>query len=264
PMFLAVGSEHRDFETLARAAEGLPARVLVKAGSYWARSRAGLHRAPANVTYTDRDLSFVELRALYRQVTAVVVPLRDVRNQSGVTTILEAMSLGLPVIATAARGQRECISGPLVLRDGSLDEQATADCGPDIFERPGAFPDRDRATSEEATGLYVPPGDADALRHAMQLRMDDPALAARPGGAEARRDAGRWLGDYAARAARLGAAGARRARQSFRPERMAGDRAREVAARPGDPGAAVCGAAGAASGRSTWFGGAPCASRWCA
>src|SRR5690606_5292547 len=100
PMFLAVGSEHRDFETLARAAEGLPARVLVKAGSYWARSRAGLHRAPANVTYTDRDLSFVELRALYRQATAVVVPLRDVRNQSGVTTILEAMSLGLPVIAT--------------------------------------------------------------------------------------------------------------------------------------------------------------------
>jgi glycosyltransferase involved in cell wall biosynthesis len=97
---------------------------------------------------------------------AAVVPLADVTNQSGVTVILEAMSMGLPVVVTASRGQRECIVGPLVSAAG-IDCAVTADRGPQ------AFGDRVEGGS---TGLYVAPGDADGLRAAVELLIRDERL----------------------------------------------------------------------------------------
>lgn len=184
PTIVAVGSEHRDYETLLLAVADLPARVVIAAGSHWARSLAGVDAVPPNVEYTDEVLSFRQLRELYRSATAVVVPLHDVPNQSGITTILEAMSMGIPVITTASRGQREAIAGPLVLGDGTFDFDATADRGPHVLE--DARPPAGLLTApEESTGLYVPPCDAAALRHALQAVIEDPALAARLGGAGA-------------------------------------------------------------------------------
>lgn len=167
PVILAVGSENRDYDTLAEAVAGLPVKVLIAAGSHWARQTAGAASLPDNVRYLDKPLSFDELRQQYTEASMVVVPLQDVTNQSGVTVILEAMSMGTPVVVTATRGQRECIAGPLVLADGSVDESATAARGPQIF---GDSPDR------SATGIYVPPADPLALRAAIVRLLNDPDL----------------------------------------------------------------------------------------
>lgn len=173
-LLLAVGSEHRDYETLVRAVEGLPVRLLIAAGSHWARRLARPGSLPSNVEYLDRPLPFHELRERYAVATAVVVPVVDVPNQSGVTTILEAMSMGLPVITSTSSGQRETVRGPLVTAGGRLDWEATADRGPADARESG---------EREATGLYVPVADAAALRAAIELVLGDTALRERIGGA---------------------------------------------------------------------------------
>ena len=183
PRILAAGSEHRDYETLVRAVDGLPAHVVIAAGSHWARTVAQAAALPANVEYYDRPLPFAELREQYARATAVVVPLHPVTNQSGVTTMLEAMSMARPLVVTASPGQREVVRGPLVDARGNLDTAATADRGPALFGR-----DSGPASGEpigqpgaEPTGLYVPPGDASALRAALVRVLDDAALRAKLG-----------------------------------------------------------------------------------
>lgn len=159
PLVVAVGAEHRDYRTLIEAVRGLDVRVCIAGASHWARDVAGYDRLPANVEFLSQPLPFAELRALYARATAVAVPLVDVSNQFGVTTILEAMSMGLPVVTTANRGQRECIRGPLIGADGELEAVAEGR-GPELF---GA------TVADAATGCYVPVGDAAALRRAIEV-----------------------------------------------------------------------------------------------
>jgi glycosyltransferase involved in cell wall biosynthesis len=85
-----------------------------------------------------------ELRRLYSQARFVVVALHDVDFDAGVTTITEAMAMGKAVIVTRTRGQVD------VVRDGE-------------------------------SGLYVPPGDADALRAAIARLLNNPDEAERMG-----------------------------------------------------------------------------------
>lgn len=186
PVICAVGAEHRDYRTLVRATEGLPVRVVIAAGSNWARRTANAGNTPANVEYIPHMLPYTELRELYERATLVVVPVGDVPNQSGITTLLEAMSMERPIIATANRGQREAIRGPLVRADGSFDCDATADRGPFVIvpEAP--------ATEEHPNGLYVPSGDAAALRAAIERLLADAPLRSALARA-ARADAERWF-----------------------------------------------------------------------
>jgi glycosyltransferase involved in cell wall biosynthesis len=97
---------------------------------------------PANV----RPDSYTpdELRSLYRLARFVVVPLRDVDYDAGVNTLVEAMAMGKAVIVTRTRGQVDLV------REG---EQ----------------------------GLYVPPGDAAAMRAAVTHLAAHPDEAARMG-----------------------------------------------------------------------------------
>ena len=164
-LVVAAGSEHRDYDTLARAAKGMDAEVVIAAGSHWARERARLADVPPNVRFMDQTLGFSELRELYRSAAVVVVPLHDVPNQSGVTTILEAMSCGVPVVVTATVGQRECIAGPLVGSDGELDVSTQLSHGPHLL---GAL-----QMPPGPTGFYVRPGDAEGLRHAIERLLAD-------------------------------------------------------------------------------------------
>lgn len=175
PLIVAVGSENRDYAPLMQAAKDLDAGVVVAAGSHWARSTAGSGFRPENVEYLDKPLAFPDLRELYRRAAVVVVPLHDVANQSGVTTLLEAMSCAIPVVVTATRGQREIVTGPLVLGDGTTDPAATADRGPQAF---GA-----NHASRAVTGLYVVPNDARSLRAAIDELLRDPVTAAALGAA---------------------------------------------------------------------------------
>ncbi len=175
PLVLAVGSEGRDYECLARAAEGLDADIVIAAGSHWARAVAGADSLPPNVRYLSTPLRFSELRELYQRAALFVAPLRPVENQSGVTAILEAMSMCLPVVVTANEGQRELVAGPLVDPAGGLSPEATAERGPWVLS---GEPAPHRAP---ANGLYVPVADAEALQRAISLLLADPLMRAEMG-----------------------------------------------------------------------------------
>jgi len=158
PTLLAVGAEHRDYATLIEAVRDLPVRVRIAAGSYWARNRAAIGSTPENVEFLTQPLPFCELHAAYEAATAVVVPLEDVPNQSGVTTILEAMSMGRPVITSATAGQNECVSGPTIDGAEAVDIGSLSLRGPRLF---------DARAPVSTTGCYVPPGDVAAMRAAI-------------------------------------------------------------------------------------------------
>lgn len=105
PYILAVGAEMRNYEILNAAARHFDARVIVKASSAWmvdGRSQVGA--LPANVQLHGERLSYVELRSLYAGAATVVAPLHDTLQAAGITTILEAMAMGKPVIATRSAG----------------------------------------------------------------------------------------------------------------------------------------------------------------
>lgn len=144
PVISSAGQELRDYPTLAEAVRGLDARVVIAAASPWSKrsdTSAGVD-LPDNVEVTKLD--HFALRQLYADSTVVVVPLQETDFQAGITTILEAMSMGLPVICTRTVGQIDTIV-------------------------------------EGRTGRYVRPGDAAALRATITELLGDQEQARRLG-----------------------------------------------------------------------------------
>ena len=118
-------------------------RVKVAAGSPWISS--DLRPGPALPAWADwRKYDRFALRDLYARSALAVVPLLENDYQTGISTILEMMAMGKPLIVTRTRGQTDTIV------DGE-------------------------------NGLYVPPGDPAALRAAIERLRRDPAEAARLG-----------------------------------------------------------------------------------
>lgn len=132
---VSVGGEHRDWPTLLAACAGLP--VETSMGSAWARQSRQAAELPPNVV--NRRRSWEELRQLYHQATAVVVPLLPCEFPAGISSALEAMACAAPVIVTDTAGLN------------------------------GVLP--------EDTVRRVPPGDADALRAAIDDLRRNPAAA---------------------------------------------------------------------------------------
>lgn len=141
PQIAAAGLEHRDYPTLLEAVRGLDTPVVIAAASPWSTRRSKLEDValPPNVEVVSLDL--FRLRELYARSTLIVMPLEDVDFQAGITTILEAMSMGKPVVCTQTPGQTDAIV------DG-------------------------------VSGRYVPPADAAALRRVIVELLADPASAA--------------------------------------------------------------------------------------
>jgi glycosyltransferase involved in cell wall biosynthesis len=139
-MICSAGLERRDYPTLMQAVEGLDVEVVIAAASPWSKQEdsSAAHTLPANVQI--RRLDLYDLRQLYAESAFVVMPLVEVDFQAGITTILEAMSMALPVVCTRTTGQTDTI------RDGE-------------------------------TGVYVAPGNARALRAAIErlLASEDDA-----------------------------------------------------------------------------------------
>jgi glycosyltransferase involved in cell wall biosynthesis len=142
----AVGQDqNRDYDCLAGATGGHPTRIV---------TRQNVHVPPGSthVTITAGDffgsqsLTDQELRRLYNEACAVIVPLKDVWQPTGYSVTLQAMSCGRPVILSRIRG----LWTPELLRDNE-------NC------------------------LLVPPGDRHALGVAISQIRQDPALAARLG-----------------------------------------------------------------------------------
>jgi glycosyltransferase involved in cell wall biosynthesis len=140
PMICSAGLEFRDYATLVEAVQGLNVSVVIAAASPWSKRKdttAGL-QIPENIVI--QRFTQYDLRDLYAASRFVVMPLFEVEFQAGVTTILEAMAMGKAVICSRTRGQTDVID-------------------------------------EGKTGVYVPPGDAAALRRAIQNLLGDPQKA---------------------------------------------------------------------------------------
>ncbi len=164
PLICVVGREFRDYATLIEAVATEPVALRIVAGD--ARSvplPAGMAQMPANVIVAGCD--FVTLRTLYAEARFVVVPLHETDFQAGVTAILEAMAMGKAVIVSGIRGQTD------VVRDPRRAEIPGLLAVPGIAEELGTLP----------TGLYVAPGDSQALRETIRYLLQHPQLAAELG-----------------------------------------------------------------------------------
>jgi glycosyltransferase involved in cell wall biosynthesis len=144
PLIVSAGREHRDYATLASAAAELDMKVFVASGSIHSPGATVSLPSewPANFGWGFAD--YVRLRELYSRAQIVVVPVVKTDFQAGVTTVLEAMAMGKPVITTNAAEQGG------VLRDG-------------------------------ITGISVPPGDVAEMRSAIRYLMSNPGERARLG-----------------------------------------------------------------------------------
>lgn len=142
---LSVGQEQRDYTSLIAAAGSLRCPVRVLARSPWSRfqGRGAPSELPPNVSFL-KGVSYTELRDLYARAAVVAVPVEPVDFQAGITSLLEAMAMATPVVATANPGLRE------VFADGEA-------------------------------GLWVPPRDATALAAAIDYLLRHPTEAAEMG-----------------------------------------------------------------------------------
>jgi glycosyltransferase involved in cell wall biosynthesis len=171
----SAGLEYRDYPTLFEAVDGLDVRVVVGAASHWSRRHNTAHdRRPAkNVEVGSFD--YFALRDLYARSAIVVVPLADVDFQAGVTTILEAMAMGKPVIVTHSLGQTDVVEDRRTITRGNPPRTR-----PVSFTRLLA---EENGHAVEPTGFYVPPADPGALRRAIVYLLDHPQERERLGAA---------------------------------------------------------------------------------
>jgi len=129
--FCSAGLEWRDYPTLVETAHQLPnCTFKIAAASPWSKHRNELAGAELPPNVSARRYDYLELRTLYAESVATIVPLYENDFQAGVTTILESMAVGKPVIATRTAGQKDVIV-------------------------------------EGVTGHYVPPADPSALTAAV-------------------------------------------------------------------------------------------------
>ena len=171
----SVGLEFRDYPTLVQAVDGLDVKAVIAAASHWSKRRNTAANAPQPSNVEVDSFDYFALREVYSRSAIVVVPLDDVDFQAGITTILEAMSMGKPVIVTHTVGQTDVVEDRRQITRGarprgrpeSLLRQAAAEVGVSI----------------EPNGFYVPPGDPGALRRAIEYLLERPDERARLGNA---------------------------------------------------------------------------------
>jgi glycosyltransferase involved in cell wall biosynthesis len=146
----SAGREHRDYRLLVEAVGGRCRLFMADASAHNAHAQRSL---PEQLPHgaQRRGLGLLELRQLYGRASIVVVPLLATSYPFGITTLLEAMSMGKAVVVSDTEGLR-----------GVIDNGRT--------------------------GLVVPPGDGTALRDAVLGLLDDPRARARLGAA-ARKEA---------------------------------------------------------------------------
>jgi glycosyltransferase involved in cell wall biosynthesis len=100
----SAGREHRDYGTLIKAMADLPDfKLKVDPASPWSLQADGLAnlKLPPNVEVCRMKLGTV--RRLYAESAVVVVPLHSNAIGAGTTTLVEAMSMGKPVIITRSK-----------------------------------------------------------------------------------------------------------------------------------------------------------------
>jgi glycosyltransferase involved in cell wall biosynthesis len=165
-LICSAGLEFRDYPTLVSAVQGLDVEVVIGAASHWSKRRntAADPALPANVHVSKFD--YPALRSLYARSSIVVVPLDDIDFQAGVTTILEAMAMGKPVIVTHSLGQTDVVEDRRAATRGAHPRTRPPSLMRSFAELAGV--------ALEPTGYYVPPEDPAALRRAIDHLLDHP------------------------------------------------------------------------------------------
>jgi glycosyltransferase involved in cell wall biosynthesis len=169
----SAGLEFRDYPTLMKAVEDLDVRVVIGAASHWSKRHNTAAGAPKPSTVEVGKFDYFALRDLYARAAIVVVPLDDTDFQAGVTTILEAMAMGKPVIATHSLGQTDVVEDRRAITRGEMPRSRPASLLRQFAEMAGIQLD--------PSGFYVPPGDPAALRRAISYLLDHPEERARLG-----------------------------------------------------------------------------------
>ncbi len=171
----SAGLEFRDYPTLVSAVEGLDVEVVIGAASHWSKRRNTAESAalPANVQVSKFD--YPALRSVYARASMVVVPLNDIDFQAGVTTILEAMAMGKPVIVTHSLGQTDVIEDRRAATRGAQPRVRLPSLMRSFAELAGV--------QLEPTGFYVAPEDPAALRRAIDHLLEHPEERRRLGAA---------------------------------------------------------------------------------
>jgi glycosyltransferase involved in cell wall biosynthesis len=147
-LIVSAGREHRDYRSLVEGTADLGPMFIADASPHSPRA----HRAQPEVwpeRVVRRGLDTAELRRMYARATVVVVPVVESPFPFGITTLLEAMSMGKAVIVSGTEGLRGLVN------DGE-------------------------------TGLVVAPGDPAALRTAVVDLLADPEKRRRLGQAARR------------------------------------------------------------------------------
>ena len=104
PFLVAMGSANRDYATLIEAVRGLELRLIIIASP---RSLSGLD-IPETIEVVS-GLTPEQCRLLAQRARINVVPLADVATASGQVTIVEALRMGRPLVATRAVGSVDYI-----------------------------------------------------------------------------------------------------------------------------------------------------------
>ena len=142
-MICSVGMEARDYPTLVDALRYLKIPCHIAAGASRGdifKTIIRLHEIPDIPAWVTVGPKYgTDLKALYARSRFNVIALLPTDSDNGLTTILEAMSMGKPVICTRTEGQVD------IIQDG-------------------------------VTGIYVPQGDSGAMRNAIQTLWNDPEL----------------------------------------------------------------------------------------
>lgn len=105
PLVVSCGLEQRDYRTLVAAVSGLDVDTKICAASpnFTAKTTVAMpEEMPATVEM--RLFEFPDLRTLYRQADVTVVSLLPNDYSAGLTTLLEAIACGSPVIVTKTPG----------------------------------------------------------------------------------------------------------------------------------------------------------------
>jgi glycosyltransferase involved in cell wall biosynthesis len=169
----SAGLEYRDYPTLFAAMDGLDATLVVAAASHWSRRRntaLGVNR-PANVKVA--SYNYHQLRELFARAAVIAVPVDDVDFQAGITTILEAMAMGKPVIVTHTYGQTDVIEDRRSVTRGAEERARPVSLLRDVAE--------EADIPIEPNGFYVPPKDPGALQRAITFLLENPEHRARLG-----------------------------------------------------------------------------------
>lgn len=147
-MACAAGREMRDYATLVEAIRDWPIPFHIAANAEASRNdrwMSDLRRTgPLPPQITIGPKTYPDLRDLYARSRFVVVPLLPSDTDNGITVMTEAMAMGKAVICSRVAGQRD------LLEDG-------------------------------VNGIFVPPGDARALRQAIEYLWSHPDECARLG-----------------------------------------------------------------------------------